>query len=339
MSRAMNTAITAMKANQTKLDVISNNIANSTTTAFKSSSVNFADTLYQASAGASAPTANTGGTNAQEVGLGANVSSIDKLMSTGNMESTGRTLDLANDGDGYFIVTKGSADESLPITNNAFDTSGTGTATGTTYDTAYTRDGNFHLDENGNLVTSNGYRVMGYYAGSSAYTVTNGVISISETGLADPDTSTYDGTKLQPLVIPSTVTTSGTTTEAVTGFAIGSDGVVTITVGSGKTYAIGQVARANFTNPEGLEDKGNNFLAQSGNSGAAQISSCKTLASGTTDNSGSFGAIRSGYLEASNVDLTTEFANMITTSKSFQAASKMITNESDMLDTVIGLIR
>ncbi len=338
-TRAMDTAITAMKANQTKLDVISNNIANSSTTAFKTSTVNFADTLYQASAGASAPTANTGGTNAKEVGLGANISSIDKLMSQGNAESTGRTLDNMIDGDGYFIVTKGAVDESIPVTTNAL-----GDGTGV-FDTQFTRDGNFHLDENGNLVTSNGYRVMGYYSGGTSGTdtpitadTTTGIISVDGTKLADPDTTKYDNTKLQPLVIPTTVKTSSGT-EAVTGFSIGSDGVITITTASKKSYAIGQVAMASFTNPEGLEDTGNNFVTQSTNSGTALIRSCKTLPSGETDNSGSFGSVKSGYLEASNVDLTTEFANMITTSKSFQAASKMITNEGDILDTVIGLVR
>lgn len=335
MSRAMNTAITAMKANQTKLDVISNNIANSSTTAFKSSTVNFADTLYQASAAASAPTANTGGTNAQEIGLGANVSSIDKLMSQGNAESTGRTLDAMVDGDGYFIVTKGSADESLGVTDNALDSTAN---SGTTYDTQYTRDGNFHVDKSGNLVTSNGYRVMGYYTGEAQYAVgTDGAITVDVSASTDPDTTTYATDALTPLVIPSTVTTANGT-EAVSNFSIGSDGVITITTGSGSTYAIGQMAMANFTNPEGLEDTGNNFVKESTNSGTAQIMSSKSV-DPTTSNSGSFGSIKSGYLEASNVDLTTEFANMITTSKSFQAASKMITNEGEMLDTVIGLIR
>lgn len=337
-TRAMDTAITAMKANQTKLDVISNNIANSSTTAFKTSTVNFADTLYQLSGGSSAPTANTGGTNAKEVGLGANISSIDKLMSQGNAESTGRTLDNMIDGDGYFIVTKGSIDQQVDVANNAL--SGTDAA-GTTAEVDYTRDGNFHLDKDGNIVTSDGYRVMGYYALNVSNSSTGIAVGSSGTGIvsADDSTQVFNNKELTPLSIPSEVYVgTGTTPQQVSGFNIGSDGVVTVQTSSG-TYAVGQVAMANFTNPEGLEDQGNNYLKEAPNSGKAIIMDSKTPASTTSNNSSTFGSIRSGYLEASNVDLTTEFANMITTSKSFQAASKMITNESDILDTVIGLVR
>jgi flagellar hook protein FlgE len=316
MSRAMNTAITAMKANQTKLDVISNNIANSS----------------------SGPTANTGGTNAKEVGLGSNVSSIDKLMSQGNAESTGRTLDNMIDGDGYFIVTKGSIDQQVTVTNNAL----TGAdAAGTTAEIDYTRDGNFSLDKDGNLVTSDGYRVMGYYALNVKNSSTGIAVGSSGSGIvsADDKTQAFANGELTPLSIPSEVYVgTGTTPQQVSGFSIGSDGIVSVQTSTG-TYAIGQVAMANFTNPEGLEDQGNNYLKESSNSGQAVIMDSKTPASTTSNNSSTFGKIRSGYLEASNVDLTTEFANMITTSKSFQAASKMITNESEMLDTVIGLIR
>lgn len=337
MSRAMNTAITAMKANQTKLDVISNNIANSSTTAFKSSSVNFADTLYQASASASGPTTNTGGTNAQEIGLGANVSSIDKLMSQGNAESTGRTLDNMVDGDGYFIVTKGSIDQQVDVANNAL--SGSDTA-GTTAEINYTRDGNFSLDKDGNLVTSDGYRVMGYYALNVSNSSTGIAVGSSGSGIvtADDPNQKFANTELTPLAIPSQVYVGNSTNpEQVSGFSIGADGVISVQTSTG-IHAIGQIAMANFTNPEGLEDQGNNYLKESANSGQAIIMDSKTPA-GSTNNTSTFGSIKSGYLEASNVDLTTEFANMITTSKSFQAASKMITNESDMLDTVLGLIR
>lgn len=337
-TRAMDTAITAMQANQTKLDVISNNIANSSTTAFKTSTVNFADTLYQVSEGSSAPTANTGGTNAREVGLGANVSSIDKLMSQGNMESTGRTLDTAIDGDGYFIVTKGTIDQQMTVTNNAL--TGSDTA-GTTADINYTRDGNFHLDKDGNLVTSNGYRVMGYYALNVSNSATGITAGTSGTGIvsADDPTQAFTNNALTPLAIPNQVYVGNSANpQQVSGFNIGSDGVVTVQTSTG-TYAVGQIAMANFTNPEGLQDQGNNYLKEAPNSGKAIIMDSKTPASTTSNNSSTFGSVRSGYLEASNVDLTTEFANMITTSKSFQAASKMITNESDILDTVIGLVR
>src|SRR5471030_1431021 len=147
MLRSMYSGISGMKANQTKLDVIANNIANVSTTSFKSSKVNFADTLYQSSASATAPTSNNGGTNAKSVGLGAQVSSINKLMSQGNELSTGRSLDVAFDGDGYLITAKGKVDATTTVTNNAI-------ASTTMDNISYTRDGNLSLDENGDLLTS-----------------------------------------------------------------------------------------------------------------------------------------------------------------------------------------
>lgn len=165
MLRCMYSGISGMKVNQQKLDVIGNNIANVGTTAFKSSRAEFSDMLYQNAGVATSPTANKGGTNAKQVGLGAKLASIDKVMSQGNALSTGRTLDGCIDGEGYFVVGSGTVNY------------GTG---GTTLDTNmgisggnmsinYTRDGNFQLDYEGNLVTSDGYRVMGYLVTSKVY--------------------------------------------------------------------------------------------------------------------------------------------------------------------------
>ena len=106
MLRCMYSGISGMKVNQTKLDVIGNNIANVGTTAFKSSSARFKDMLYQNAGEATAPTSTKGGTNAKQVGLGAQLSSINKMMGQGNALSTGRSLDVCVDGDGYLVVAK-----------------------------------------------------------------------------------------------------------------------------------------------------------------------------------------------------------------------------------------
>ena len=101
MLRSMYSGISGMKAYQTKLDVIGNNIANVSTTAFKASSARFTDMLYQNSSSATAPTTTKGGTNANQVGLGAQLASINKVISQGNALSTGRSLDVCVDGEGY----------------------------------------------------------------------------------------------------------------------------------------------------------------------------------------------------------------------------------------------
>ena len=333
MLRSMYSGVSGMKGNQTKLDVIANNIANVSTTSFKSSKVNFSDTLYQSSATATAPTTSIGGTNSKSIGLGTKVSSINKLMTKGNELSTGRALDVCIDGDGYLIAAKGKVTGSIALTagtsGGANDTVSTATDID---DKVYTRDGNLTLDENGNLLTSNGYRVMGYWASSSAVTRdANGNAVIA--ARVDPDSTAFTAydTSLKPLVIPDKVNGN-----AVQSFDIGSNGVITATTSEGKCV-LGQIAMASFKNPEGLKDLGGNFEQESGNSGTAMIST--DAKNTTTSNSSAYGAVSQGYLEASNVDLTEQFTDMISATRAFQASSKMISNGDEILQTITGLIR
>lgn len=137
MLRSMYAGISGMKNFQTKLDVIGNNIANVNTYGFKKGRVTFNDLVSQEMAGASAPNEqlNRGGINPKQVGLGAQIGSIDTIHTPGNLQTTGRPLDLSITGDGFFVVREG--------------------------DTEYfTRAGNFYFDNNGDLVTSAGMYVL-----------------------------------------------------------------------------------------------------------------------------------------------------------------------------------
>lgn len=165
MLRSMYSGISGMKVNQTKLDVIGNNISNVGTTSFKSSRARFSDMLSQNVSDAMAPSNNQGGVNASQVGLGVQLASIDSVMTQGMMQPTGRQLDVAIDGDGFFMVSKGPAiyDGALEvnhragahnITEQSLSNSGS--------EIMYSRDGSFILDEQGNLLTGDGFRVMGY---------------------------------------------------------------------------------------------------------------------------------------------------------------------------------
>ncbi|OOM16235.1 flagellar hook-basal body complex protein [Clostridium saccharobutylicum] len=333
MLRCMYSGISGMKVNQTKLDVIGNNIANVGTTGFKSSRAEFTDMLYQNSAEATAPTATKGGTNAKQIGLGAQLSSINKVMGQGNALSTGRTLDVCVDGDGYLMVAKGATSGTITVGTDSAGNTNTITA-GTMDETLYTRDGNLTLDKDGNLLTADGYRVMGYYA-------TNALKLNSKTGALDAtyvaaDTATFDQTKLQPLAIPDSVT-NGSKGDPIKKFEIGKDGVITAVLGSGSRTAIGQVALASFKNPEGLTGIGGNLSQVSSNSGSPIIKSAKGAT--TNNNSAGFGDIVQGALEGSNVDLTEQFTDMITATRSFQASSKMVTTGDEILQTITGLIR
>lgn len=169
MLRSMYSGISGMKANQTKLDVIGNNISNVGTTAFKASTAKFKDMLSQNINGATSPTSSQGGRNASQVGLGVQLSSIDTIMTQGNLQTTNRSLDVAIDdgyGNQFLMVSKGPeiyGDSTLEVSQKAgshgisdqsLSSSGS--------EVMYTRDGGFILDRDGNLLTSDGYRVLGY---------------------------------------------------------------------------------------------------------------------------------------------------------------------------------
>ncbi|EJB22328.1 flagellar basal-body rod protein FlgG [Helicobacter pylori CPY6311] len=126
-----------MLAQQTHIDTTSNNIANVNTTGFKKSRADFNDLFYQAMQYAGTNTSNTTlSPDGMEVGLGVRPSAITKMFSQGSPKETENNLDVAITGKGFFQV-------QLP--------DGT---------TAYTRSGNFKLDEQGNLVTSEGYLLI-----------------------------------------------------------------------------------------------------------------------------------------------------------------------------------
>lgn len=328
MLRSMYSGISGMKVNQTKLDVIGNNIANVSTTAFKGSRAEFKDMLYQNAGYASAPTSNKGGTNAKQVGLGAQLSSINKLMSQGNAMSTGRSLDVCIDGDGYLIVGSGPINAANGVDKDGF----TGTNDNGGLEVLYTRDGNLTLDHQGNLLTADGYRVMGYNVGGALTHDVNDGITAKYVNADDKTALTTDG-KLVPLAIPDKVGD-----QPVKTFEIGKDGLITAVLGDGTRSALGQIATGSFKNPEGLTAVGGNLLQVSSNSGSTIVRSGLDK-TGTDDNSKGFGDLIQGALEGSNVDLTEQFTDMITATRSFQAASKMITTGDEILQTVTGLMR
>ncbi len=141
MMRSMYSAVSSLKAHQLKMDVIGNNIANVNTAGFKGSRVTFQEVFSQTLRGAGRPQEDgRGGTNPQQVGLGTNVSSMDTFHMRGSVESTGYNTDLMINGDGFFIVSD---------TESGLNKS-------------YTRAGNFNIDEAGNLLTPDGFYVLGY---------------------------------------------------------------------------------------------------------------------------------------------------------------------------------
>ena len=136
MSFALSAGVTGLQAHQKMLDVAGNNLANVNTTAFKSSRITFSELLSETIKKASQPTATVGGTNPQQMGSGVGVAGISPNMSQGNIINTGNPLDLAMEGEGYFVVNDGSQN-------------------------LYTRVGTFAVDASSNMVDpSTGYIVQ-----------------------------------------------------------------------------------------------------------------------------------------------------------------------------------
>ncbi len=344
MLRSLYSGISGMKVNQTKLDVIGNNLANVSTTAFKGSRVNFSTTISQTLGSASAASDSLGGVNGKQIGLGAQISSIDKIMSQGSMQSTSRSLDVAVDGSGYFMVATGPAltggnTDAITIKDNGVENMPANNSL------AYTRDGSFVLDNEGNLLTSKGYRVLGFAMQTTNPVNGGNIDNIEADGKvlyveSNNQTKAIDD-KLVSLKIPDKVIkvdAQGKRTEvAVKSFNISADGLITGVLETGEITALGQIAMSSFKNEVGLTDIGNNMYEPSGSSGAAIISSGKN--SPTNRNSSGYGDILQGYLEMSGVDMAEQFTDMIVATKAFQAAGKTITTGDEILSEIINLKR
>ena len=137
MTQAFYTAIGGMAAGQTKITVVADNIANMNTIGFKASNVNFSDVYYRTSSTGQAPTGQMGGINPKQTGIGVQTASITRDFSAGTTLTTGLNTDLCINGSSFFTVAS------------------------PTVEILYTRDGNFTVDANGNMVTSSGYKLLG----------------------------------------------------------------------------------------------------------------------------------------------------------------------------------
>jgi len=153
MMRSLFAGVSGLQNHQVRMDVIGNNIANVNTIGFKYSRATFKEALSQTLAAASAPQGNRGGVNAQQVGLGSRLGSIDVIHTQGGTQSSSSETDLAIEGDGFFILVDGDK-------------------------RYYTRAGMFEFDGTGTLVSKlNGLPVLGFLPDAT------GVISSNSTQL------------------------------------------------------------------------------------------------------------------------------------------------------------
>jgi flagellar hook protein FlgE len=390
MLRSLYSGISGLRANQTMMDVVGNNIANVNTTGFKASNTVFQDTLSQLIQGSSAPSAYRGGTNPAQIGLGVRVAAITTNFNPGAAQSTGRASDVMIQGDGFFV-------EKLNGQN------------------VYTRNGSLNFDAEGRLVGPDGGIVQGWMADVNGNINTNAQVgnlsipiastiapeatdlvqlsgnlpadgtlttapqtsidvydvqgkartmnaSFTRTSATSWDVTITDGTTTSTGTLafnadgttptPTTMSLGGITVDlsqltgysglstlgvasangsaagTLQGFAVGSDGVMTGTFSNGQTKSLGQIALATFANPAGLTKAGASGYVASTNSGLVQIG---------TAGSGSRGALAGGALEMSNVDLASEFTNLIVAQRGFQANSRIISAGDEILQDLVNI--
>jgi len=155
--RSLWTAATGMSAQQTWMDVIANNLANASTTGYKSSRANFEDLMYQTPVAPGAQTSSSSQVPAGvQIGMGTRTSSVEKMFQQGTFTQTDNPLDMAIQGNGFFQVLQSGNNQQL-----------------------FTRAGSFQTDQNGNIVDASGNMVQPQLTiPSTAVTIT-----ISPTGM------------------------------------------------------------------------------------------------------------------------------------------------------------
>lgn len=304
----MTSAIAGLRAHQLAMDVIGNNISNVDTPSFKSGSTAFRDTMYQEVTAGSGGTASGAGMNPSEIGYGAAATGVVLNTTKGGENATGINSDVYIDGEGYLIIGNSDKDTSNTYKKDSF----------TNY--KYTRIGALSFDSQGYLTDGTG----NYVCGQQNTVAGQNTVSLSPSAAASGTYDTPSGTVPPPVAIhydPSLGSLSNT--------SIGSDGTITATQ-AGKTITIGKIGLASFTNASGLQQIGNGFYAApaSGNTGTTQYSVPSPTGAGK---------LITGALEASNVDLASEFSNMIMYERGYQANTKIISVSDEMYQTLVNM--
>jgi flagellar hook protein FlgE len=410
------TALSGLNADSQDLSVISNNLANLNTTAFKSAAASFQDLFYQ-------QIGTSGNGNALEVGAGTQVGSIPANFGQGNTESTGVPTDLAIQGDGFLIgvndgqevftragdlsltadgllvAPDGSQIQGFSAVNGVISPSQTpgsltistglinppkatanaqlnlnldsGTAVGGTFSTpltVYDSLGAAHVltftftktaanawsysvtipaadvaGASAPVVIASGTGATGLtFNGAGQLTAPAGPIAMSVANLADgANTLNFNwnlkdansnGLLTQVAGASSTSATQqdGFASGSLVSFSIGSDGTIQGTFSNGQTQALGQILLATFADDQGLNRTGANEFVSSLASGAPSIG---------TPGTGGRGTLSGGALEQSNVDISTEFANLILAQSGFQANAKVVTTLDTITQDTINMIQ
>ncbi|MEM7779364.1 MAG: flagellar hook basal-body protein [Pseudomonadota bacterium] len=266
------TSLSGMRNAETDLQVVSNNIANAETAGFKKSSAQFSDLV--ASGGSTDPRTTPG--------IGATVSRISQDFGLGQLEQTGRGLDIAINGDGFITTVN-------PISSN----------------TSYTRNGNLEIVASGALQDAFGEQVQGF-----------------------PVDAAGNPTTLVPGAIIVPTTNAAGSLLATVGFD--ARGVLTATYSDSTNEPVAMLALASFPATGGLRTIGQTKWEATNESGAPEFGQPGV---------GNYGAVATGTLERSNVDLAEEMVSLLTAQRNFQANARAIDTATAISQTVLNLQR
>ena len=254
-----------MDAALQKLDVTSNNIANARTTGYKRREAMFTD-MYS-----SAIASSTG----DRLGIGVQAPEIRMNQKQGNLQKTNAVLDLAIEGEGMFTLRNMNDAQNF----------------------LYTRDGSFTIDSEGEIATTEGYKVLSSNGGAINVPMRAAAV-VDETGVEE----------LGML--------------ALTGVAIQPNGAVEATYGGNRIFVVAKVGISSFADSASLTPIGNNMFQDNSKSGAGVIGSAVTEGRGK---------IYSGALEMANTDITEELSNMIRAQQAFSGSSRLLQSETEMV--------
>lgn len=342
MLRSMDSAVAGLRAHQNKMDVIGHNLANVNTFGFKAQTYTFKEAMYQTSTASTNGTDTAGGANAAQYGYGTLMGTIGTDMTASTPSYVGG-LNATINGEGFFLTSKAKSKDG--VERDVEDLKNVD------IEWEYTRVGQFSVDSKGFLVDGNGNFVYGFYPEKAS----------TNSGFTDGKLN--EKAKLLPIRIPTAVEqeTSGevksltfgggtagggtTTTDEkplkATSISINNLGEITATLTSTdsttkeeKTYAgvhIGTLALVTFQNPEGLTKAGETYYKANSKDNTGRVDASVA--------GGDMATLMAGYIEASNVDLAKEFADMIMTQRGFQANSKMITVSDEMLSELVNMKR
>ncbi|MBS4959352.1 MAG: flagellar hook-basal body complex protein [Clostridiales bacterium] len=316
MIRSMFSAVSGLRAHQSKMDVIGNNIANVNTYGYKPGRVTFKESIYQTTYNSAEGNDVYGGQNPSQIGYGAQIGGITLDFNPGSYEPTGYGTDVMISGNGFFLVgPKLDANAGNGIINSDDDTNNLSTL-------KLTRVGAFSIDGDGYLVDENRNVVYGFYTDDGNPVLGTGEFVPNEDNLKPIRLPLADGTGGADGAIDEEMMTLGQ-------ISIDSNGILT-GKGPDGTYKIAQIALCNVPNPNALEKMGDSYYQAVNNTGDLRA---------YVPGEGSTSMLLTGGLEMSRTDLSTELSNMIIAQRGFQANTKMMTVSDEMLQDLINMKR